>query len=146
MNISESDIHDVPLLIIEGELDHSSKQDARDAFDAILRGAFPPQNLLVDLSGCTYLDSGGLGVLFSALRELPDDGWLGLVGVTHEVKRILKYAGVIDMQRVHFFSSTSDAAASLGREPFIPLPVDVAPDEYQKPPDAWQKWERGEPL
>jgi len=136
----------VPLLAIEGELEHSSKEKVRDAVNAILHGAFPPQSLLVDLSDCTYLDSGGLGVLFSALRALPEEGWLGLIGVTPEVKRILNYAGLLDMQRVHFFSSTTDAASSLGREPLLPLATEPTPPEYEKPPDAWEKWERNEPL
>lgn len=146
MKISEGDIHEVPLLAIEGELDHSSKEEARDAVNAILHGAFPPRNLLVDLSDCTYLDSGGLGVLFSALRALPEEGWLGLIGVTPEVKRILTYAGLLDMQRVHFFLSTTDAASSLGREPFMPLATEPGPAEYEKPRDAWEKWEHDEPL
>lgn len=146
MKISEGEIHGVPLLVIAGEFEHSSKQEVRDAVEGILRGAFPPENLLIDLGECTYLDSGGLGVLFSALRQLPDEGWLGLVGVTPEVKRILTYAGLLDMQRVHFFSSTSEAAASLARSSLLPLATESGPEEYEKPPDAWEKWEHNEPL
>lgn len=146
MNIEESEIHGFPLLIIQGDLDHESKQQAREAVDSILGGAFPPRSLLIDLSECGYLDSGGLGVLFSALRRLPDDGWLGLVGVAPELKKVLTYAGLLDVERVHFFASTSDAAASIGREGLMPLPTEEPAPEYEKPPDAWEKWERGQPL
>ncbi len=146
MNITESDIHGFPLLVIEGDLDHESKQEAREAVDSILGGAYPPRSLLIDLTDCAYLDSGGLGVLFSALRKLPDDGWLGLIGVTPEIKKVLTYAGLLDVERVHFFTSTSDAAASIGREGLMPLPVEEGAAEYERPPDAWERWERGQPL
>ena len=122
MNIAESDIHGFPLLVIEGDLDHESKQEAREAVDSILGGAYPPRNLLIDLTDCAYLDSGGLGVLFSALRTLPEGGWLGLIGVRSDIKKVLTYAGLLDVERVHFFTSTSDAAASIGREGLMPLP------------------------
>lgn len=146
MNISESDIHDFPLLVIEGDLDHESKQQAREAVDSILTGAYPPQNVLMDLTNCGYVDSGGLGVIFSALRRLPADGWLGLIGVTAEIKKVLTYAGLLDIERVRFFSSASDAAASIGREDMLPLTADAGEPEYEKPPDVWDRWERGEPL
>lgn len=146
MNITESEIHGLPLLSIEGELDHSSKQELREAVDAIVRGAFPPQNLLMDLTDCVYLDSAGLGVLFSALRALPDDGWLGLIGVAPEIKRVLTYAGLLDVERVRFFTSLNDASASLGREGLMPLSPEPEPPEYERPRDAWERWEHGEPL
>lgn len=146
MNISESDIHDFPLLVIEGDLDHESKQQAREAVESILAGAYPPQNILMDLTDCGYVDSGGLGVIFSALRKLPGDGWLGLIGVRPEIKKVLTYAGLLDVERVRFFSSASDAAASIGREDLLPLAADAGEPEYEKPPDAWERWERGEPL
>lgn len=146
MDISESEIHGLPLLVIEGDLDHESKQTAREAVDSILGGAYPPRSVLVDLTECGYLDSGGLGVLFTALRKLPDGGWLGLIGVRPEIKRTLTYAGLLDVERVRFFSSTSDAAASIGRGDLLPLSADAGQPEYERPPDAWERWERGEPL
>lgn len=116
MIITESAIHGLPLLVIEGELDHASKQELREAVDSVVRGAFPPQSLLLDLTDCGYMDSAGLGVLFSALRSLPEDGWLGLIGVAPEIKRVLTYAGLLDIERVRFYSSMNDASASLRRD------------------------------
>ncbi len=146
MNITESEMHGLPLLSVEGELDHSSKQEFREAVDSIVRGAYPPQNLLIDMTDCAYLDSAGLGVLFSALRGLPDSGWLGLIGVAPEIKRVLTYAGLLDVARVRFFSSMNDAAASLAREPLMPLEAEAEPPDYKRPLDAWERWEHGEPL
>ena len=116
MDVIESAIGGIPLIVIDGDLDQSSKQAARDAVSEILHGAFPPQNLLFDLTDCTFLDSGGLGVLLSALAQLPAHGWLGLIGASAGANRVLTYTGFLDADRVRFFSSRSDVAASLARE------------------------------
>ncbi len=116
MDVIESTIGGVPVIVIDGDLDQSSKQAARDAVDEILQGAFPPQNLLFDLTDCTFLDSGGLGVLLSALAQLPAHGWLGLIGASAGPNQVLTYTGFLDTDKVRFFSSRSDAAASLARE------------------------------
>jgi anti-anti-sigma factor len=146
LKITEGEIHGFPLLVIEGDLDHESKKAAHQAVDDILRGAYPPQNLLLDLTDCAYLDSGGLGVLLTALRELPADGWLGIIGVSDGTKRVLTYAGLLDVERVRFFSSPGDAAASLARERLLPLEPDPAPPEYRRTADVWERWEHNEPL
>jgi len=116
MDVIEAAIDGVPLIVLDGDLDQSSKQVARAAVSEILHGAYPPQTLLLDLTECEFLDSGGLGVLLYALGELPGDGWLGLIGASAGANRVLTYTGFLDSDRVRFFSSRGDAAASLARE------------------------------
>lgn len=116
MKMTEGMIDGVPLIVVEGDLDHSTKQVVRDAVSEIFRGAYPPQSLLFDLTDCTFLDSGGLSVLLSAVAQLPAGGWLGLIGASAGTNRVLTYTGFLDLEKVRFFSSTSDAAASLARE------------------------------
>jgi anti-anti-sigma factor len=116
MNMIESTIGEVPLIVVDGELDHSSKQVVLDAVSGIFSGPYPPQNLLFDLTDCTFIDSGGLSVLLAALGQLPAGGWLGLIGVATGANRVLTYTGFLDTDNVRFFSSPSDAAASLARE------------------------------
>ena len=113
MRMTEGTIRGLPLIAIKGDLDHSSKQIVREAVDDLMFGAVPPQSLLFDLTDCPYLDSGGLGVLLSALRQLPATGWLGLVGVSPGIKRVLTYSGLLDIERVRFFPSRSDVEATL---------------------------------
>jgi anti-anti-sigma factor len=116
MDVVESTIGGVPLIVIDGDLDQSSKQVVRDAVSGVLSGPYPPQNLLFDLTDCTFIDSGGLSVLLSAMGQLPAQGWLGLIGVSSGANRVLTYTGFLDTDKVRFFSSPSDAAASLARE------------------------------
>lgn len=120
MNVTEGAIDGIPLIVIEGELDQSSKQSAYDAVNEVLRGPFPPHAMLIDLTDCTFLDSGGLGVLLSVIGQLPADGWLGIIGASAGTNRVLTFTGFLENDKVRFFSSASDAAASLARERRLP--------------------------
>ena len=116
MKVIEGEVGGFPLVVVEGDLDHSSKRVVLEAVGEIFRGAYPPKSLLIDLTDCEFIDSGGLSVLLSALSQLPPGGWLGLIGVSAGPNRVLEYTGFLDRENVRFFSSRSDAAASLARE------------------------------
>ncbi len=116
MQLIESSLEDVPLIVIDGELDQVSKRAVLDAVDDVFQGAYPPRNLLIDLTDCTFLDSGGLSVLLTTVSRIPVGGWLGIVGASAGTNRVLEYTGFLDHDRVRFFSSLIDAAASLARE------------------------------
>jgi anti-anti-sigma factor len=116
MNIIESAVDGIPLIVVEGDLDQSSKPVVLDAVHDIFSGARSPQNLLIDLTDCAFLDSGGLSVLLTTMARLPAGGWLGIIGASVGPNRVLEYTGFLDHEKVRFFSSLSDAAASLARE------------------------------
>ena len=116
MNITESRVEGVPLIAIEGELDHASKQVVLDAAEDVLHGAFPSQSLIFDLTACTFVDSGGLSVFLTILAHLPDDGWIGIIGASAGPNRVLQYTGFLEHEKVRFFPTMSDAQWSLARE------------------------------
>jgi anti-anti-sigma factor len=116
MKLFESALDGIPLIVVDGDLDHSSKQVLLDAIRDIFRGAYPPSNLFIDLTDCTFMDSRGLSVLLSTLAQLPAGGWLGIVGASAGTNRVLEYTGFLDHEKVRFFSSLSDAAASMARD------------------------------
>ena len=116
MNVIGSAVDGIPLIVVEGDLDQSSKQVVLDVMHEVFQGAPSPQSLLVDLTECAFLDSGGLSVLLTMIARLPADGWLGIIGASAGPNRVLEYTGFLDHEKVRFFSSLSDAAASLARE------------------------------
>jgi anti-anti-sigma factor len=116
MNIRESSVEGVPLIVIEGELDQASKQVVLDAVSDILTGAFPPQSILIDLTECTFVDSGGLSVLLTTLGQLPDDGWLGIIGASGGPNRVLQYTGFMEQEKVRFFPALADAEWAIARQ------------------------------
>lgn len=82
----------------------------------VFNGAYPPQILLLDLSDCAFLDSGGLSVILTMMARLPDGGWLGIIGASAGPNRVLEYTGFLDHEKVRFFSSPNGAAASVAHE------------------------------
>ena len=116
MRLIESAVDGIPLLVVEGDLDHSSKTAVLEAVTEVFRGVYPSESLLIDLTDCAFVDSGGLSVLLSALTQLPPKGWLGIIGASAGTNRVLEYTGFLEREQVRFFSSLSDAATSLARE------------------------------
>ena len=93
MNLIESTVDGVPFIAIHGELDRGSSQPALDLLDRTFASSPQPENLLVDLTNCTFLDSGGLDVLMYGATLLPASGWLGIVGASENTTRILEIVG-----------------------------------------------------
>ena len=80
MEISQASLSGIPVLRVVGDVDHQ----AAAVFDEAVRGALGPDCdcLLLDLSDCPYLDSGGLGVILTVYRDMRERGWVGVVGRT----------------------------------------------------------------
>jgi anti-sigma B factor antagonist len=62
----------VPVLKVTGDLDHLTAPALEKAVQEAFR--VNGTRLLFDLTGCPYLDSGGLSVLLYALREVKGKG------------------------------------------------------------------------
>ena len=83
MEITRSSLLGVPLLKVVGDIDHFSSLALDDAFqDALSSGA---THILLDLTECPYLDSGGLGVILTVLRKVRAKGWLGCFGCSPDL-------------------------------------------------------------
>jgi anti-anti-sigma factor len=118
----------IPLLRVSGELDHSGGVDLCGAGREVLGD--DGQVLLLDLSECIYIDSGGLGALFGLLRDLGSGGVLGLVGVNPDVCRILEIVGLPRMASLRLFADVAQASAAMTAE------QNAADVQRSPPPDA----------
>jgi len=101
----------IPLLRVTGELDHLGGSELSDVAGEVL-GA-DGRLLLLDLSLCTYIDSGGLGALFGLLGEMGPEGILGLIGVSRDVCRVLDIVGLPRMASLRLFADADEACAAL---------------------------------
>jgi anti-anti-sigma factor len=97
-----------PLLRVSGELDHFGGSELCAVGREVL-GA-NGRVLLLELSECTYIDSGGLGTLFGLLRDLGPDGVLGLIGVNQDVCRILDIVGLPRLASLRLFADAAEAS------------------------------------
>jgi anti-sigma B factor antagonist len=85
------------VLYVSGELDLAS---APRLAEALAELAADP--VVVDLSGCTFLDSAGLGVLLASARALSDSGRsLRVAAVDPRILRVLEITAVDTLIAVH---------------------------------------------
>ncbi len=115
MEIIETSLSGVPLLRVAGDIDHFTSLALDDAVqDALtLHGS----HLLLDLSECPYLDSGGLGVILTALRKLRAKGWLGVIGGSPDLLRLFTISGLATEPEFRVFATLPAASAAVAADP-----------------------------
>jgi anti-anti-sigma factor len=83
-------------LRVAGQIDLSTV----DRFRSAVEGAVPgSERLVIDLTGCSYMGSEGIGVLVRALQEL-GSGRLVLRSPTRVVRKVLDLAGLARLPNV----------------------------------------------
>jgi anti-anti-sigma factor len=102
---------ETPLVETWGDIDHNTCGVLDTALEQA-QSASPV--ILIDLSNVSYIDSGGLSVVFSHARRLPESGWLGLIGANGNVHRLLEIVGVLADPRFRLFQDRAEADAALG--------------------------------
>jgi anti-anti-sigma factor len=113
LEIIRKSLASIPLLEIEGDIDHAST----DVFDKAARDCLDGgQRLLLDLTRCGYIDSGGLAVLIYLTRRLTPWGWLGIVVTSKNILRLFDAVGLDAYPGFRIFGSISDARHSLEAE------------------------------
>ena len=84
-----------------GELDHHSAEQARNMLDTMLHD-ITLRDLTLDLSGGTFMDSAGLGVILGRYRILSlRGGKLTVCGMSSAIDRIFRMSGlyaIVDRQ------------------------------------------------
>jgi anti-anti-sigma factor len=105
----------VPILDIEGEIDHFVAPKLQRQIDELIDQG--TKNLILDFSEVNYLDSGGIGVLFSAMKQLvPRSGHMGIVCQDPNVIRILELVGLFDERtNISLFSDRGNAKEVIER-------------------------------
>lgn len=114
MDVRLSSLGEIPLLELDGEIDHSTCGVVETALNDILDGGCTV--VLLDLRQVAYLDSGGICVLLSAARRLRGNGWLGLISPNENVSRLLEIVGLLADPAVRAFSSRAEAETALRQE------------------------------
>jgi anti-anti-sigma factor len=80
---------------IGGEIDVLSAPDLREELLHLIRRH--GQQLALDLSGVTFMDCAGVGVLMATRRRAQlEGGWLRIVGASGPVRRTIQVLGLVD--------------------------------------------------
>lgn len=95
------------VLTVTGEIDMATVPQLRAAVETPLNRTDP--HLILDLTGVSFCDSTGLGLLVATRRRLPAGAPLRLVGVQPLVARVFQLTGLTAV--FPMFGTVSDAMA-----------------------------------
>ncbi len=112
MNFTAETIRDTLIVTITGELDDHSTKNIKDRLDYTLHRK-EIRNLIFDLSGVTFMDSAGIGLLVGRYKQVAmRNGKAGIVAPAgSSTVRLLKMSGVHDL--FGFSETVSDAKKNL---------------------------------
>jgi anti-sigma B factor antagonist len=82
------------IVSLHGEIDMSCGPALRAALSAAQDGS---PDVIVDLSGVTFMDSTGLNALIGAYHHAPEGGSLGVVGARWAVRRVFDITGLSEL-------------------------------------------------
>lgn len=112
MDLSISSHESIPILRVTGDIDMASAPALAAALEQNTAGYRSP--LLLDLSGCSFVDSGGLNVLLQAVRQFDLQAWLGVLGANRNVRRIFEIVGLSSDARFQILDDLSSLSPVSG--------------------------------
>ena len=96
--------------MVHGELDQGTAPELRGALGDVLGAS--ASAVLVDLSGCEFIDSTGLSLLVEAKRRLGEESRaFGVCCPDEDVRRLLELTGIDEA--VGLFETRDEAVAAL---------------------------------
>ena len=101
-----------PLIYVRGEFDHDTAGLLRGAIEQEFHDRDSPV-LLLDFSSLTYMDSGGLALMFETVQRFSDPGWLGVVAANDNVSRLMEMTGLVDHPRFRLLPDLQAARSAL---------------------------------
>lgn len=82
------------LLELSGEIDHHGARSAMRELEMAVDAALP-KNLVLDMTGVTFMDSSGIALILKAQQRMQLlDGSLLVCHVPEQAKRVLDAAGI----------------------------------------------------
>jgi anti-anti-sigma factor len=110
VEIAASSYEGIPLLRVSGELDVVSAPALQRTINSCLDDRAP--GLLLDLTECPFIDSGGLSVFLTTVRDLTPERWLGVVGASPNLLRVFTIVGLDSDPRFRVFDDLSEVPLS----------------------------------
>jgi anti-anti-sigma factor len=111
MQVSEGIVNGLPVIAIQGELDRSNVASFEEALAGHVKAEDP--SLILDLSACSFIDSGGLAAILWARKEMGGERVLAFAGADARVRRLLEIIGLLQIERVEEFVDVRAAVTAL---------------------------------
>jgi anti-sigma B factor antagonist len=103
-------VQDLPVLFVTGEIDIYTAPLFKQAVVNLVSDG--NSNVIIDLSGVSFMDSSGFGTLLGATKRLrPLGGGLHLAGANSTIQRMLRLTRLDTIMQIH--DSVDDAVRSV---------------------------------
>lgn len=116
--VTDEVLDGVRVIAVKGELDLNTAPQLEQRLEPALSG--DDAGLLIDLSGCEFIDSTGIGLIVNAWRRLDADadsdgkGHFAVCGPGEQVRRLFEITGLDSSIRT--FRGRDDALLELRRD------------------------------
>lgn len=98
---------------LSGEIDLAVADNLRSSMEEKLDENPEVKHIVVNLSGVSYIDSSGLGVLLGRYRRLHrEGGGMSVVGASPTVRKIIEMSGLLRIMKE--FTSEEEAVRQAG--------------------------------
>lgn len=85
---------------LEGEIDHHTAAEMREAIDAQLLGG-TVKLLVLDFRDVTFMDSSGIGLVMGRYRQIRyNDGQLHIINTSPQIFKVMRIAGLERLARI----------------------------------------------
>jgi anti-anti-sigma factor len=106
MDLSVSLHNSIPVLQVDGDIDMATASELAAALE--WHSGSCHSSVLIDLTRCPFLDSGGLNVLLQAVRRMEGLSWLGVVGPNRNLRRVFEIIGLASDPRFRLLDDLSE--------------------------------------
>ncbi|NBV84059.1 anti-sigma factor antagonist [bacterium] len=97
--VSVSMVQDVCVVSVSGELDDFQAPQLHSAFET--QGDIKGRRMIIDLTGVTFVDSVGLGVIVAQAKRAKKAGFpLALVASTPQITRLIAQSGIVQSKHL----------------------------------------------
>ena len=94
MPVTMTRLGDTVTASVSGEIDHHTARELRDRIDRSAE-RYAPATLVLDLSGVTFMDSSGIGLIMGRCKLMSElGGSVRVTGASGSVIRMIKLAGL----------------------------------------------------
>jgi anti-sigma B factor antagonist len=113
--VGDQELEGIRVITVSGELDLSTAPRLEEPLDAAL--ASGDAKVVIDLSGCEFIDSTGIALIVRAWQRLDGEnetngtGHFALCGLSDQVRRLLEVSGL--ESSLPIFDSCDEARAQL---------------------------------
>ena len=98
MDIKYRKSNDGLIIYVYGELDEYSAKSAKDILDKLLINNINSNKVVFDLSGLSFMDSTGIGLLIGRYKKLKQFSIPSFIsGATVETEKVIEIAGLYDI-------------------------------------------------